>query len=407
MDDLLIDGGVVIHPFRETELCALMRIEETRSHGDKPVISIVGTDGSEDRHGSVLNPEGWEMEDYLRNPVVLWSHKQDIPTIGNTINLSRVKSRWTFDVEFAIDEWDDYGGGNLARLVWRLMDANRLRASSVSFIPKKWDDREAQTIPAFFAENLEYRKQELTELSMVNIPSNRNALKKAVSEGVISENEADLLGLGAMFRMAVPIEVRSETRESDDSTDNSADIARLNKVAKAFAEIASVSIEGWTDADSDRASDIYGRLAVMGIEWHDWLRNVLRYSYDSEIERAAFSIPEEIRKMVMERSALTIPIGTTELSADPDRFEDLYGSFERLAEQFLHLSKNLTELTRNSEPEDHELTEITSEMIERILNESTSAPEGGLGAGERTPAERDPAPQPDDDDYWRSLLQET
>lgn len=181
-----------------------------KDFGDEPIISFTGTDGSEDRHGSIINPAGWELSPYRANPVVLWGHQQLIHAIGKTVDLSKNGEKWDFDVRFAVEEWDVPGMGNLALLTYRLAKGDYIRATSISFIPKEWKDRKAETIPSFFAENVEYVRQELTEISVVNVPSNRHALKKALDDKVISENEADVLGLGEFFRLIPPVEVRSE-----------------------------------------------------------------------------------------------------------------------------------------------------------------------------------------------------
>jgi hypothetical protein len=182
--------------------------------GDKPVITVSGTDGSEDRHGSMINPDGWDLLQFNRNPVVTWSHQDDtVPAIGRAPNPRRVGGAWDFDIEFAIDQWRDYGGGNLAQLVYRLMKDDYMRAVSVAFIPKKWEDRRAETVPTFFAENIRYLQQELTAISPCNVPSNRNGLKKALVDHVISENEARLLGIGAMFGLDAPYVMRTTTTE--------------------------------------------------------------------------------------------------------------------------------------------------------------------------------------------------
>lgn len=174
--------------------------------GERPIITVTGTDGTEDRHGSVISPEGWDLSSFNRNPVVTWSHQDDtLPAIGRAPNPRNIGGSWDFDIEFATEQWRDYGGGNLAALIFRLMKDDYLRAVSVAFIPKQWKEREATTIPSFFAENVNYLRQELTAISPCNIGSNRNGLKKAVSDRCISENEATLLGLGSMMRVEMPI----------------------------------------------------------------------------------------------------------------------------------------------------------------------------------------------------------
>lgn len=194
-----------------------IRSERAADAGERPIVSVIGTDGSEDRHGSVINPAGWDVTSYRENPVVLWGHEQARwPAIGRTVSLKRVGGQWVFDIEFAVEQWR-HMGDNIAATVHELMRDGFLNAVSVSFIPKEWKEREASTIPSFFAENIEYTRQELTEISVVNVGSNRNALKKALAAGKLTENQVRGLGLDAMMRVDLPYQVRAVAPPADQS----------------------------------------------------------------------------------------------------------------------------------------------------------------------------------------------
>jgi 2'-5' RNA ligase len=147
---------------------------------ERPIITVTGTDGSEDRHGSVLNPRGWRTAPYLRNPVALWAHGTvaEYPYVGKTLALRSAGGGWDFDIEFLLGPWRNMAN-NMAAFLWEAYRDADMGAVSISFIPMKWTDREATSIPSFFAENVEYQEMELTEISFVNVPSNRNALAKA------------------------------------------------------------------------------------------------------------------------------------------------------------------------------------------------------------------------------------
>lgn len=181
---------------------------------ENPVVTIIGTDGSEDRHGSVINPRGWLTASYLRNPKVLWSHGTDEgkPALGETVALRSVGGAWEFDIKFALGPWRNIQD-NLAQFWWEwYRDFGGTLASSVAFLPKKWIDRQAKEMPTFFAENVEYTEQELTEISFVNVPSNRNAVTEAVARARSAGKFSD--GLASMLGFAVsPIIIRSQPEE--------------------------------------------------------------------------------------------------------------------------------------------------------------------------------------------------
>lgn len=250
---------VIRHPLKQdAERVFLLTVEraEKGEKDGKPIIVITGTDGSEDRHGSVLNPSGWELGPYRANPVFLWAHNQsEMPAIGKTLDLTQQKGRWDFTVEFAIDAWSRWGGPNWAQLVYDLYADKTLRASSVSFIPKEWKEREAQSVPSFFAENVEYIRQELTELSAVNVPSNRKALQKALADKKLGDNMIEALDLGSMLRVSVPVihigtekpnpAVTSATVTSANTISNTADGSGLWTLKDTGCQYGDPSFNGW------------------------------------------------------------------------------------------------------------------------------------------------------------------
>lgn len=288
---------IIPHPFKGEQRIFPLGIESRAAAdaGDRPVVTVVGTDGSEDRHGSVINPGGWDIEPYLRNPVVLWGHQStDVPAIGKTINLRRSGAQWLFDIEFATEQWR-HMASNLAATTFELMRDGFLNAVSVSFIPKEWKEREAKTIPSFFAENVEYQKQELTEISVVNIGSNRNALQKALEAGKLTEEGARMLGLGEHIRISMPIVIvgKSEPEAQSPSTEptggditatrekiaeilrccgcypepmpqpepvseeaKTAEIATLNEIASECLDAIDTAVRGWKTSETDQVRSL-------------------------------------------------------------------------------------------------------------------------------------------------------
>ena len=50
-----------------------------------PVTFVLSTDDV-DRHGDVVEPGGWRLAAYLRNPVLLWAHDYRHPAIGRAVS---------------------------------------------------------------------------------------------------------------------------------------------------------------------------------------------------------------------------------------------------------------------------------------------------------------------------------
>ena len=145
--------------------------------------------GALDRYNSTIAVDGWQTENFEKNPVVLWAHDDSIPAIGRAANVrvegGRLKSRATFA------ERDVHP---LADTVYQLIKGRFIGAASVGWIPLEYkfvEDGERGF-------GIDFLEQELLEWSVVNIPANPDCLVGARSLGN-RHQAADRLG-GARAR---------------------------------------------------------------------------------------------------------------------------------------------------------------------------------------------------------------
>lgn len=143
------------------------------------VIEFVGSNGALDRDGEVINPKGWDITNFKKNPVFLWAHEYYSPPVGRALNVKKADGGLTFRVQFADAETYPF-----ADTIYRMYKAGFLHATSVGFIPKEWVDGDGEGSP-----RRTYTKQELLELSAVPVPSNPEALIQAQETGVITAKE--------------------------------------------------------------------------------------------------------------------------------------------------------------------------------------------------------------------------
>ena len=125
-----------------------------------------------DRFGERIDPAGWDFRFYLENPVVEWSHNYLIPAIGKIEGLNADDKGLHGVVYFNDKSYDAFGWG-----IGQRVKAGVIRAGSVGFrpieieIPSKEDGKDGTT--------LIFRKQELLEFSICNVPANPFALAKS------------------------------------------------------------------------------------------------------------------------------------------------------------------------------------------------------------------------------------
>ena len=126
--------------------------------------------GSVDRDNDTISPGGWKLDNYRKNPVVLFGHQSGMPPIGKAVSVEVRSGALKADVIFA-----EPGTYALADTVRGLVDQDILRATSVGFIALKWTFDEARS-------GVDYLETELFEFSVVPVPSNPEALRE--SKGV-------------------------------------------------------------------------------------------------------------------------------------------------------------------------------------------------------------------------------
>lgn len=132
---------------------------------------FVASDDVIDRHGESINQDGWQLENFKKNPVLQWAHNPSEPTIGiaESIGFKSIngKKKLVFRPKF-------HKKSQMSQLISDLVDEGYIKATSVGFKPLEMDGDT-------------FTKAELLEISFVNVPANQNALSLAFSKGYDKE----------------------------------------------------------------------------------------------------------------------------------------------------------------------------------------------------------------------------
>lgn len=155
-----------------------------KADATRPVIEFTASDETLDRYQEVIQADGWQLDNYRRNPVFQNSHNyRDVMfTLGKALRTEVRAGALVQEIEFAVDI------NPVAKIAFDLYRGGFLNAVSVGFIPLEWEEGGGAT-----PWRRRYLKQELLELSAVSIPANPNALANAVKAGAV--DRADLRGL--------------------------------------------------------------------------------------------------------------------------------------------------------------------------------------------------------------------
>jgi HK97 family phage prohead protease len=146
------------------------------------------SDGSIDLMDDRLDPLGWELENFRRNPIVPWSHDTSIPPIGRVVNIYKNIVELGGDIEFARPEVSEF-----ADEIFRLVDAGFINACSVGFPPLEWEWADDPDRP--FGVN--FKRQRLLEVSVVPVPALPSALIDGRSALEFVQKRASLRAGGA------------------------------------------------------------------------------------------------------------------------------------------------------------------------------------------------------------------
>ncbi len=169
-------------------------------------LTFVASTEDEDRHGDVILQEGWKLDAYKNNPVVLWAHHYTQPAIGKAVDVWTENHTLMAAIRFAPTEF--------AQQIASLYEGGYQKGVSVGFRPLEFEmRRDAKTGHVL---GIRFLTQELLEISAAPVPANQNALRKSL-DGVVGGGDRypswegyspDLEGILEVIRQLDPTSTR-------------------------------------------------------------------------------------------------------------------------------------------------------------------------------------------------------
>jgi hypothetical protein len=202
---------------------------EAGSGATAATLDFIASTATLDRYAEVIEPDGWRLAGYRRNPVFQNAHNYGdiLFTLGKALitevrssnslreapgrlsTLNPQPSTYLFQrIQFATEV------NPVARIAYGLYKGGFLNAVSVGFIPLRWEDggevrsAECRVQNEKAGARRRYLEQELLEVSAVAIPANPDALALGVKSGAVSKSDlqATLDLLRALVGAAEPRE---------------------------------------------------------------------------------------------------------------------------------------------------------------------------------------------------------
>lgn len=154
-------------------------------------LEFILSDATFDSYGDTIEPSGWDLRNFKKNPIALFGHQGSWP-IGTWHDVRVEGGKLIGQLKLA-------ARGTSTRIdeLISLVEQGILRAVSVGFIPLKSEPID----PARPYGPQRYLKQELRECSLVSVPANPAALQLAKSLNLSSETMSLAFGEQADLRL--------------------------------------------------------------------------------------------------------------------------------------------------------------------------------------------------------------
>lgn len=152
--------------------------KDSLNEEERTAVFVISTEDV-DSYKTVFRADGWETEQYMRNPVVAYNHNVHDPNpdniIGTTERIWKEGTQTLAEVRF-----EDAETNPLAEKVYRKVKNGTLRMASINAVVEKYHmgKRDAGEDP----DVVYFDKQRLQEWSIVSVGSNPEAFKRNTEE---------------------------------------------------------------------------------------------------------------------------------------------------------------------------------------------------------------------------------
>ncbi len=215
-------------------------------------LDYVMSDATVDRYGDIIEPKGWELQNFKKNPIALFGHDSKF-IVGNWRNIRVEGGKLLGKLELL-----QAGVSERLDEIRAAVEAGVLRAVSVGFHPIQ-----SEPIERSAKGGVRFLKSELVECSLVSVPANPNALAVAKSLhlspeaqslifGESAEKDRGLVRRGSSGESAAN-HLNSRTKKMSLSQKIEAAQTRLNELRDQQTELVSKS-DGDEMAEADLAT---------------------------------------------------------------------------------------------------------------------------------------------------------
>lgn len=165
------------------------------AEGERASIDYITTK-SIDRDGEIVLPQGAILDDYRKQPIVLWAHNYSAMPLGKNLWIKADEKGLIAKTQYASKEANPF-----ADQVWNFRKEGFPIAKSIGFVPLSWIDQDEYDGVDFKAMGLDkkvamkskriYDKYLLLEYSDCPVQSNPDAIEIAIAKGILNKDHSN------------------------------------------------------------------------------------------------------------------------------------------------------------------------------------------------------------------------
>lgn len=190
-----------------------------------------------DRSGDVIEQDGWDVTNFVKNPVIPWCHDYWQPPVARAIEIGVADGALQFTYQAP-----PKGLYEFADTVWDLYRNGFMFAFSVGFIPKK-KDGSAVGWEDYDWDGNTWEAAELLEISAVVVPANPEALALGHKAGIISEKA----GKSLMDKTNLAMKHLEESLKNEQKDIEEKESTSLNALEEAVERAVQKAVSAVTD----------------------------------------------------------------------------------------------------------------------------------------------------------------
>jgi len=226
-----------MEPKKETILRQKLFFRVKSIDEDNFIIAGTFSTGGEDRQGEIIDQNGWKIDEFMQNPVVLFAHDHYQPAVGKVIELAKDgNGNLVGSIQFAAKEYE------FANTLFKLYSAGFMRAFSVGFMNEIYEIDQAN-------DTVILKENNLYEISCVNVGANAMAL--AASKGIDTNPIKEYLKLQKKPKEA-PEEIQKDAIKDATETIAQSTKETIRSVIRALNE----ALKAATEADNQVGKEV-------------------------------------------------------------------------------------------------------------------------------------------------------